>query len=208
MAGTQFFWHTRCPTKADYTWGVKKNVVRYVVGFLQSRGLVQATAESRKAGLIASQFAEVPVSGACLDVGFVVYSPSGKSGFLGVLPETIKTYGLTSEEVAREMAEGTLAQEPCKADVAVANTSLAGPPLIGDKIPAGTQCFAWSYRWRSQTYTFSETKINNGDRNTIRHAAALYALSRVAHYFDAAVAASARHTNPSNNAKAVMCRTT
>jgi len=58
------------------------NVARYVVGFLQSRGLVRATAESCTAGLIASQFAEVPASGACLDVGFVVYSPSGKSGFL------------------------------------------------------------------------------------------------------------------------------
>src|SRR5260370_15544748 len=150
------------------------NVARYVVGFLQSRGLVLASAESCTAGLIASQFAEVPASGACLDVGFVVYSPSGKSGFLGVLPETIKTYGLTSEEVAREMAEGTLAQEPCKADVAVAKTKLAGPPLIGDKIPAGTQCFAWSYRMRSPTYTFSETKIINSERNTIPHTAALY----------------------------------
>jgi nicotinamide mononucleotide (NMN) deamidase PncC len=28
--------------------------------------------------------ADVPGSGACLDVGFVVYSPSGKAGFLGV----------------------------------------------------------------------------------------------------------------------------
>ena len=141
--------------------------------------------------------------------GFCCVFPIRKeSGFLGVLPKTIKTYGLTSEEVAREMAEGTLAQEACKADVAVANAGLAGPPPIGDKIPTGTQCFARSYRWRSQTYTFSETKVFSGDRNTIRHTAALYALSRVAHYFDAAVAASARHTKPSNNAKAVIWRTT
>jgi PncC family amidohydrolase len=145
----------------------------------------------------------VPRCGLCC-----VFPIRKESGFLGVLPKTIKTYGLTSEEVAREMAEGTLAQEACKADVAVANTGLAGPPPIGGKIPAGTQCFAWSYRWRSQTYTFSETKVFSGDRNAIRHTAALYALSRVAHYFDAAVAASARYTKPSNNAKAVIWRTT
>jgi nicotinamide mononucleotide (NMN) deamidase PncC len=74
------------------------NVARYVVGFLQSRGLVLASAESCTAGLIASQLAEVPASGACLDVGFVVFPIRKESGFLGVLPETIKTYGLRARK--------------------------------------------------------------------------------------------------------------
>jgi PncC family amidohydrolase len=166
------------------------NVARQVVGFLQSKGLAMATAESCTAVLLA----EVQGSGSCLDVGLVVYSPSGKSGFLGVSPETIETYSLTSEEVAREMADGDLAQEACKADLAVANTGLAGPPPTGDDVPAGTQCFAWSYRWQGQGYTFSETKVFNDGRNTVRHAAAVYALTRVLHYFDHAVAASVRRT--------------
>jgi nicotinamide mononucleotide (NMN) deamidase PncC len=59
------------------------NVARQVVSFLGSRGLKLVTAESCTAGLIASCLAEVPGSGACLDVGFVTYSPSGKAGFLG-----------------------------------------------------------------------------------------------------------------------------
>ncbi|WP_409017621.1 CinA family protein [Caballeronia sp. LZ008] len=51
--------------------------------------------------------------------------------------------------------------------------------------PAGTQCFAWSYkRGGDQVTTFSETKKFEGERNEIRSAAARYALSRIAHYFE------------------------
>ena len=77
------------------------NIPHYLIGFLSARGLKLATAESCTAGLIASLVAEVPGSGACLDVGFVTYSPSGKAGFLGVRQETMDRFGLTSEEVAR-----------------------------------------------------------------------------------------------------------
>jgi len=160
------------------------NIPRYIVGFLTSRGLKLATAESCTAGLIASLLAEVPGSGACLDVGFVTYSPSGKAGCLGVRQETMDRFGLTSQEVAREMSEGVLAQEACAADIAVANTGVAdGSPSGGP--PPGTQCFAWTFRRRDGSVaTASETRTFNGDRNEIRHAAALYALSRIPELFD------------------------
>jgi nicotinamide mononucleotide (NMN) deamidase PncC len=96
----------------------------------------------------------------------------------------MEQYGLTSEEVAREMAEGALRQEGCSADVVVSNTGLAdaGPK---DGPPPGTQCFAWSFRGRdAETVTFSETRRFSGGRNDVRSAAALYALSRVEHYFN------------------------
>ncbi|MGF6839290.1 nicotinamide-nucleotide amidase [Paraburkholderia youngii] len=160
------------------------NVPMQVVSFLSSRGLKLATAESCTGGQIASYLASVPGSGACLDVGFVSYSPSGKAGFLGVRESTMKQYGLTSEAVAREMAEGALRQEGCCADIAVSNTGLAdgGSP---DGPPPGTQCFAWSFRrLGNQFVTFAETRRFSGDRNDVRSAAALYALSRVEHYFD------------------------
>ncbi|MGN8137736.1 CinA family protein [Paraburkholderia sp. 22099] len=160
------------------------NIPRSVVGFLTSRGLVIATAESCTAGLIASLLADVPGSGACLDVGLVVYSPSGKCGFLNVEARTIERFGLTSEEVAREMAAGLLAQEACHAHIVVANTGLAGPPPDGSDLAPGTQCFAWRYKQRERQYAFSETRVFDGDRVTIRQCAALYALSRVEHYFN------------------------
>ncbi|MEX3815533.1 CinA family protein [Paraburkholderia sp. BR13439] len=160
------------------------NVPIQVVSFLSSRGLTLATAESCTGGQIASYLASVPGSGACLDVGFVSYSPSGKAGFLGVRESTMKQYGLTSEAVAREMAEGALRQEGCCADIAVSNTGLADGGSA-DGPPPGTQCFAWSFRRPgNQFVTFAETRRFSGDRNDVRSAAALYALSRVEHYFD------------------------
>jgi PncC family amidohydrolase len=160
------------------------DVPRQVVSFLTSRGLVLATAESCTAGYIASLISSVPGSGSCLDVGFVTYSPSGKAGFLGVREETMKQYGLTSEEVAREMSEGALKQEGCSATVSVSNTGVADAPP-GDGPEAGTQCFAWSYKLSDgQIVTFSETKVFDGERNEVRRAAALYAISRLEHYFD------------------------
>jgi len=161
------------------------NVARQVMSFLGSRGLKLVTAESCTAGLIASCLAEVPGSGACLDVGFVTYSPSGKAGFLGVRQSTMQMYGLTSEAVAREMAEGALQQEGVCADVAVANTGVADA-VSPDGPPAGTQCFAWAYRLRGGNIaTFAETREFSGSRNEIRQQAARYALSRIEHYFNA-----------------------
>ena len=93
-------------------------------------------------------------------------------------------YGLTSEAVAREMAAGVLALEACSAQIAVSNTGLAGPPPKGTDPPSGTQCFAWRYKRRDGEYMFSETRVFDGDRTTIRQRAALYALSRVEHYFN------------------------
>ncbi len=161
------------------------NIARQVVSFLSSRGLKLVTAESCTAGLIASSLAGVPGSGACLDVGFVTYSPSGKAGFLGVQQATMQTHGLTSEPVAREMAEGALKQNAVRADVAVANTGVADAAPSGGP-PPGTQCFAWAYRLRGGGITtFTETRRFSGGRNEIRRQAARYALSRVEHYFNA-----------------------
>ncbi|MFT0173594.1 CinA family protein [Paraburkholderia mimosarum] len=155
-----------------------------VVALLTSAGRKLATAESCTGGLIASALASVPGCGACLDVGFVAYSPSGKGGFLGVREETMERYGLTSEEVAREMAEGALAAQGCTADMAVSNTGVADSVGDGQGPPAGTQCFAWSWRSKDgRCVTFSDTQRFSGSRNEIREAAAQYALSRIEHYF-------------------------
>lgn len=128
--------------------------------------------------------ASVPGCGACLDVGFVSYPPSGNAGFLGVSRASMERCGLTSEDVAREMAEGALRQEGCCADIAVSNTGLADAAPEGGPT-AGTQCFAWSFRTRNgELLTFSETRLFPGARNDVRSAAALYALSRIEHSFD------------------------
>jgi PncC family amidohydrolase len=168
------------------------DIPQQVVSFLSSRGLKLATAESCTAGYIASLVSSVPGSGSCLDVGFVTYSPTGKAGFLGVREETMEREGLTSEAVAREMSEGALALEACCADIAVSNTGVADA-VPGDGPPPGTQCFAWSYGTRDGAVsTFAETRRFEGERNEVRRQAALYALSRIEHYFDQHQAQRAR----------------
>lgn len=171
-------------TNTPAVWKQTMTVEQDVVSFLTSAGLKLATAESCTGGLIAAALAGVPGSGQCLDVGFVAYSPTGKAGFLGVRRETMERYGLTSEPIAREMAEGALAAQGCSADVAVANTGIADPVGDGGGPPPGTQCFAWSWRRENRPcVTFTETKRFAGARNEIREAAVQYALSRIAHYF-------------------------
>src|SRR5690606_19613407 len=145
----------------------------------EDNGLRLVTAESCTAGLVASTLAELPGSACWLECSFVTYSRQAKMTLLGVKNETIDRHGLTSEEVAREMAEGALRLS--RANVALADTGLAGPGGSGD-IAAGTVCFAWSFERNGSPRTFSETRKFDGDRNQVRQAASEYMISRIWHY--------------------------
>jgi PncC family amidohydrolase len=147
------------------------------VRYLKDEGLILATAESCTAGLIASELARVPGSGGCLDCGLTVYSPAAKNRYLQVSFATIDRHGLTSEAVALEMAAGALNRNG--ADVAVANTGVAGPAAGDDGTPVGTICFAWAIRCGDSMYNFSETRHFDGDRNAVRLAAAHYAIEQI-----------------------------
>ncbi|MFC7513493.1 CinA family protein [Herbaspirillum sp. GCM10030257] len=151
-----------------------------VVRYLEENRLKLVTAESCTAGMIASTLGDIPGCGSWLECGFVTYSPDAKIRCLGVRRETIDTYNLTSEEVAREMSEGAL--RISKANVAISDTGVAGPENGDGDIPAGTICFAWSFQTDGNITTFSETRRFNGDRNEVRQAGTEYALSRIWHY--------------------------
>lgn len=155
-----------------------------VLRYLQDNGLKLVTAESCTAGMIASLLADEPGSGSWLECAFVTYSPQAKIGLLGVRQETIDRYNLTSEEVAREMAEGAL--KASRANVAIADTGVAGPGNGEGGIPAGTICFAWAFEQDGAARVFSETRKFDGDRNAVRQAGAEYAIGRIWHYHDAA----------------------
>jgi nicotinamide-nucleotide amidase len=151
-----------------------------ILKYLQDNQIRLATAESCTAGLVASTIAEVPGCGSLLECAFVTYSVDAKIICLGVRRETIETYNLTSEEVAREMAEGALRLS--RANVAVSNTGLAGPSNGDSDLPVGTVCFAWLFQDGELVTTFSETRKFDGERNEIRQASADYAISRIWYY--------------------------
>lgn len=88
-------------------------------------GLMLATAESCTGGLIAGLITSVSGSSDVLECGFVTYSNDAKTRMIGVPADLIARVGAVSEEVARAMAEGALANSA--ADVAIAVTGVAGP---------------------------------------------------------------------------------
>lgn len=155
-------------------------LLKRVADYLIDNELKLATAESCTAGLIFSELARVPGSGQRIDSGLGVYSPQSKNRYLGVSYDTIERYGLTSEAVAAEMASGALNNND--ADVALANTGIAGPSPGDDDTPIGTVCFAWAFRHNGHHHLYCETQRFDGERNEVRLAAAHYALERLPHY--------------------------
>lgn len=153
-----------------------------VVDYLKNNEIVLTTAESCTAGLVVSELARVPGSGGCIDCGLAVYSPESKNRLLNVSFDTIERFGLTSEAVAVEMAEGAL--ERNEATMALSNTGVAGPAAPDDGTPVGEVCFAWAVKEGAKIKTFSETRSFDGDRNEVRLAAAHYMLERIPHYCD------------------------
>ncbi|WP_338073321.1 ammonia-dependent NAD(+) synthetase [Billgrantia aerodenitrificans] len=151
-----------------------------ITDYLIDNELKLATAESCTAGLIVSELARVPGSGQSIDCGLGVYSPQSKNRYLGVSFDTIERYGLTSEAVASEMAAGALNNND--ANVALANTGIAGPNPGDDDTPIGTVCFAWAFRHDGDHHHYCETRRFDGTRNEVRLAAAHYALERLPHY--------------------------
>jgi nicotinamide-nucleotide amidase len=148
--------------------------VETFVNYLNDHDLYLATAESCTAGLIAAAIGSVSGGGQVMESGYVVYSPQAKHRLLGVSANTIEEFGLTSEEVAREMASGAL--HDSEANVAVATTGVAGPEPMDD-IPPGTVCFAWAFATQRGPRLFSGTERFDGDRQEVIRQASSHALS-------------------------------
>ncbi|MCF5709709.1 nicotinamide-nucleotide amidohydrolase family protein [Pseudomonas syringae] len=151
-------------------------IVEEVVSYLRDEQLLLVTAESCTAGEIITLMAQIPGSGSLIECGYVVYSPEAKQRVLGVSADTIERFNLTSCEVAREMVLGALRESP--ATVAVATTGICGPDDV-DGIPAGTVCFAWGFVHEGQQHVVTHQHHFSGERETVQHNAALYALERI-----------------------------
>ncbi len=98
-----------------------------------------AVSESCTGGLLAGAITEVPGASDIFERGFVTYTNTAKVEMLGVMPETLKTFGAVSEQVAAEMAQGALTNSA--ATIALSITGIAGPGGSDHK-PEGRICFA------------------------------------------------------------------
>lgn len=138
-------------------------------------GLKLATAESCTGGMVAAALTEVAGSSDVFERGFVTYSNEAKMELLGVRAETLEAHGAVSEEVAREMAEGALANS--RADIAVSITGIAGPGGSEHK-PEGRVCFGVARKGRATRVETAEFGARG--RAKVREAAMHRALEMLA----------------------------
>lgn len=141
---------------------------------LGERGLTLAIAESCTGGWVAALVTDTAGSSAWFDRGFVTYSNQSKTDMLGVLSDTTTHFGAVSEETAREMAAGALANS--NADWAISITGIAGPGGGSSGKPVGTVCFGWCQRGVEPT---SVCLHFAGGRREVRQQAVVHAIQGV-----------------------------
>ena len=141
-----------------------------VLAAARAAGLTIATAESCTGGLVAGALTDIPGSSDVVERGFVTYSNAAKREMLGVRAETLEAHGAVSEEVAREMALGVLANAPV--DLAVSITGIAGPGGSEFK-PEGRVCFGIARKngtCRVETVEFGPLGRENVRQASVNHA--------------------------------------
>ena len=101
----------------------------------RAAGLMVATVESCTGGLLAGALTSIAGSSDVVERGLVTYTNEAKTELASVPAELIEAHGAVSEEVARAMAKGGLANS--RADIAVGITGVAGPGGGSEKKPVG-----------------------------------------------------------------------
>lgn len=150
---------------------------------LMQRGWMFGCAESCTGGLLAAAMTDTPGSSQWFDRGFITYSNAAKIDLLQVNPETLERFGAVSEETAMEMAAGVLENAEL-AHYAIATTGVAGPGGGTPGKPVGMVCFGFAQRTQEGVVTRAMTKIFEGDRYQIRHAAVAFALSTASSFIE------------------------
>ncbi len=141
---------------------------------LLDKQAILATAESCTGGGISQAITGVAGSSQWFDRAFITYSNQAKHEMLNVSHETLNSYGAVSEQTAKEMVEGALANS--SATIAVAVTGIAGPTGAVEGKPVGTVCFGIKEK---SLPTHAYTLFFSGTRQQIRQQAVIEALNSV-----------------------------
>ena len=100
-------------------------------------------------------------------MSFVTYANEAKIRYLGVDNATIVRYGVVSEEVARQMAQGVAKEAGSQVGVGI--TGVAGPGGGTKDKPVGMVCFGFYINGEVVTYTkqFGEIGRNEVRENSV-----------------------------------------
>ncbi|NLR90806.1 competence/damage-inducible protein A [Flammeovirga agarivorans] len=117
-------------------------IEKVIMDKMITKGLKLATAESCTGGLLAHRITKMAGCSAFYNGGIVSYSNDVKHSQLGVLKETLESYGAVSEQTALQMAENV--KEKYNSDFGIATTGIAGPDGGTEEKPVGTVWIAIS----------------------------------------------------------------
>ena len=137
-----------------------------VVSLLQDKSFHISFAESCTGGLCAARLVGVASASVVFDAGVVTYANEAKIKYLGVKPETIECYGVVSEPVAGQMAEGVAKAQ--NAQVGVGVSGIAGPTGGTATKPVGMVCFGFYVDGELTTVT---KQFGDLGRNVVRETA-------------------------------------
>lgn len=125
---------------------------KQIAKILIKNALKLSTAESCTGGLLSSRLTDISGSSAYTFQNFVTYANKAKVKLLGVKQETIDKYGVVSEQVALEMAQGLLNNYDCT--LAISTTGIAGPLGATETKPVGLVCIGISDGNQTKTVSY------------------------------------------------------
>ncbi|MBV8596173.1 MAG: competence/damage-inducible protein A [Candidatus Eremiobacteraeota bacterium] len=157
---------------------------------LRARDWTLATAESCTGGLVGELLTSIPGSSDYYLGGVVSYADAAKTELLGVPAELLAEHGAVSEETARAMAAGVRSR--MRATFGVSVTGIAGPEGGSPAKPVGLVFVALADH--RDGVEVKRLRIP-GDREAIRHRAAIAALAMV---WRATITPDARSFDPAS----------
>lgn len=140
-----------------------ESVEELIIKIANQKNITFGFAESCTGGLCSHRITNVSGSSQAFLGSVISYSEKVKENLLHVLSETIESFGVVSESVAKEMAIG--AQESLGADIGVSVTGIAGPSGGTLEKPVGSVSLGIAHRGLVKTMSY-EFK---GDRELLKN---------------------------------------
>jgi nicotinamide-nucleotide amidase len=152
------------------------NLEQEVASLLCLKKLTLGIVESASGGLISHRITNIPGSSNYYKGSVIAYSNEIKIKLIGVLEETLNTYGAVSSQVVVEMAQG--GRKILSADICLADTGIAEPSGVTFGKPPGLFYIGLSH----QVGTYSQQHNFHGNRGENKHSATEAALGWLKEY--------------------------
>ncbi len=155
----------------EYTWQIgNKTLPEFIVLEAIKKNITFSIAESCTGGLISSRLTDIPNSSQVFLGSTINYSNQSKVELIGVLPQTISSFGAVSQETAQEMANGVL--NKFNSDISISTTGIAGPSGGSLDKPVGTLVIGSSTKKETKSFIIKTV----GNRVRLKEKFSEYAL--------------------------------